>query len=203
MANLAAPIVPPSSALGDKTGQPQAAKSEEPAGSRSQAQPTAPATLVPPPSEPKTASLAAPLVAPPSPPFNPESVESLKAAQQELRRLGCYAGGIDGQTGPQTRRAFAAAAEKLGPGSGVQPLTEHGLQVLRDHKDVLCPPAVAVKAAPVQPTAPPAPSYAAPPVAPPAPAPASPPPPAVVSNPPPAAAPAPAAQEKKKIHISM
>jgi peptidoglycan hydrolase-like protein with peptidoglycan-binding domain len=130
-------------------------------------------------------------------------MESLKAAQQELRRLGCYAGGVDGTTGPQTRGALAAAAAKLGSGSGVQPLTEQGLRTLRDYKGVLCPPAIVVKAVPVEPTAPAAPSYAAPPVAAPAPMSASPPPPAVVSNPPPAPAPAPAAQEKKKIHISM
>lgn len=150
------------------------------------------------------ASLVAPPTAPPAPVFNPESADVLRAAQQELRRVGCYGGAVDGTTGPQTRGALAAAAEKLGAGSGVQPLTERGLQALRDHKGVLCPPApVAVKAAPPPAAATPTPAYVPPPAA--TPAPYVPPPPAVVSNPPPAAPanPAPAQQEKKKIHISM
>lgn len=209
MASLSAPAVPPSSVVGGKASQPRAAAPEGPVEPPPAPQQPAPEATAPPPPEPKTASLAVPPVVRPSPPFNPESAETLKAAQEELRRLGCYGGGIDGMTGPQTRGALAAAAAKLGSNSGVQPLTEQGLQALRDHKGVLCPPTLATKAAPVQPTAPAVPSYVPPPVA--VPAPASPPPPAVVSNPPPAAAPAPAqtpapapaSQERRKIHISM
>lgn len=212
MASLTAPTVPPSSV----PAPPPPAKPEEAATPRPEPQHAAPAAPAaapapaapaPTPSEPNTASLATPPAAPPPPPFNPDSVESVKAAQQELRRLGCYAGDVDGMTGPRTKNALASAAGKLGPSSGVDPLTEPGLRALRDYKGVLCPPAVVVKAVPAPAPAAPAPAQNAPPVATPAPASPPPPPPTpVVQNPPPAPAapaPAPAASEKKKIHISM
>ncbi len=211
------PPPPPSLPPPDQktVGLPATTAPSSPASPPQQAAPT-PSTA---PADQKMASLAvpsptpapmpAPGPAPATPPaaaFNPDSVESIRAAQQELRRLGCYAGGVDGQTGPQTKNAMAAAAGKLGADSGVQPLTEQGLQALRDYKGVLCPPAaVAVKVPPPPAASTAAPAYAPPPVATPAPAPAAPPP--VVSNTPapaPAAPPAaPAAPEKKRIHISM
>jgi len=144
---------------------------------------------------------------PPTPAFNPDTPENIRAAQQELKRLGCYGGAVDGVTGPGTRGALGAAAGKL-PGAGVNPLTEQGLRALREHKDILCPPAaIATRAIPPahpaslapapQPVAPPPPAAAAP---------APPPPPVVQQTPPPAPAPtpvAPPAPDKSKIRLSM
>ena len=79
--------------------------------------------------------------------FNAEDPETVKVVQRELRRLGCYWGDIDGKPGNQTKKALAAASEKL---SGVQPLTEEGLRALRDHKAALCLP-VPRPTLPVQP----------------------------------------------------
>jgi hypothetical protein len=67
-------------------------------------------------------------------PFNAENPEIVKAVQQELRRLGCYFGDIDGKPGNQTKLALAAASEKL----GMQPFTAEGLRALRDQKAPLC-----------------------------------------------------------------
>jgi serine/threonine protein kinase len=129
-------------------------------------------------------------------PFNPESPEIVKAAQQELRRLKCYFGEIDGKPGPQTQQGLAAAAEKLGRNSGVQPLTAAGLQALRERNTSLCPPASrpipTVQPPPIA-DRPPGPVVDIPrPNANQAPAPASPPSPEPPSNKP----------SKKTIHIS-
>lgn len=169
-----------------------------------------PSEPTPAPAEPKVASLPPPEAAPPSaPPFNPDSVESVRAAQQELKRLGCYLGGVDGVTGPQTKNALATANEKLGPGAGVSPLTENGLRTLRGHTGMLCPPP-ARPAPPVASLTPPTAPIERPaaPAPPPAPAPQvyAPPPAAVVTPPaPPPAAPAPepAAPARPKIRLSM
>ncbi len=165
-----------------------------------------------PPAE-NTASLAAPAPPPPPPPFNADSPEVLRAAQQELKRLGCYPGGIDGETGPQTNRALGEAAAKLG--AGLQPLTEAGLQALRKATAPLCvhsvepvvPPPPVAKPAPAPPVAsravPPQPA----PAPQPAPTPAPPPPAASVAPPPPPAPtptpPAPAEPHKKFRGITM
>jgi len=129
--------------------------------------------------------------------FSPDSPENVRAAQQELLRLGCYFGKVDGKAGPQTINALVAAAAKLGRDAGVQPLTAAGLRALREYnKGLLCPPAP--RPAPSVQPAPPV-ATETPPIA-----------PAIIQSPPPAAAPAPPASppptEKKlptkSIHIS-
>jgi serine/threonine protein kinase len=129
--------------------------------------------------------------------FSVENPENVKAAQRELRRLGCYFGGIDGTWGPQTNNALKAAAEKLGRDTDMQPLTAAGLRILHEYKGLLCKPAPR-----------PTPSTQAPPSiaggTPPLPAPeiVQPSPPAAAPVPP--ASPPPAVQKPrtKSIHIS-
>jgi hypothetical protein len=194
-------LTPPAAA---PNSQPTAKVDEPPAAAR--LEPT-PAPVPPPPAEPNVASLPPPSAAPATPPqppapaFNPDSVDSIRAAQQELKRLGCYFGEVDGVTGPGTRGALAAAAGKM-PGAGVNPLTEPGLKALREQKGILCPPPPAV----VRAVPPPQPATSAPAAPPPAAAPAPPPPPPVVQAPPPpppAAPAAPAPTERRNIRLSM
>ncbi len=155
------------------------------------------ASLPPPSAAPATPPAPPP---PPAPAFNPDSAESIRAAQQELKRLGCYAGEVDGVTGPGTRGALGAAAGKM-PGVGVSPLTEPGLKALREQKGILCPPApTVVRAVPPPQPATPAPAPFVPPPAAVAPPPPPPPAPVVQTPPPPAAPPA---TEKKNIRLSM
>lgn len=165
----------------------------------------------PPPQD--TAALAPPAPAePPPPPFNPNSPEVMKAAQLELKRLGCYAGDVDGQSGPQTLRALGLAAGKLG--MSLQPLTEAALAALKGYnKGLLCPPEPVVPPPRPAPPSPPVATRAVPPPAAPVPVPDptpayTPPPAPVVQQPapvvPPAAAvtpaPAPTPPPKKKFN---
>jgi hypothetical protein len=184
------------------TAPPLAMDAEKPQlGEKSPPPPETPDAAKEKPAEPpaENTAMAVPAPPPPPPPFNADSPEVLRAAQQELKRLGCYAGRIDGETGPQTNRALAEAAAKLGP--GLQPLTEAGLQALRKAPAPLCvhsvepvvPPPPAAKPAPAPPVAsravPPQPA----PAPQPAPTPAPPPPAASVAPPPPPPAPTPPA----------
>jgi len=91
--------------------------------------------------------------------FDAESPENVKAAQEDLRRLGCYQGEIDGKAGPQTKNALMIAAEKLG--STMQPLTAEGLRLLRQRKAPLCSPTP--KPTPQREASPPAANNALPP----------------------------------------
>ncbi len=60
-----------------------------------------------------------------------ERVALAEALQRELRRLGLYAGAIDGAFGPQSRAALAAYEKASGRAFGEDPVTEATLAALK------------------------------------------------------------------------
>jgi len=157
--------------------------------------------ISPPPSDgnAQLASVAPPAVdrPPPDPNFKADSPETIKAAQQELKRLGCYSGNINGNLNNGTKRALDAAGERLGVTASLQPMTEDGLRALRGHQEPLCAPAPTVR----RPTREEAPSHR---VVRPRPAPAAPRPAPQVARPTPAPSPSPApARRPGGIQLSM
>lgn len=64
--------------------------------------------------------------------------EFIKAAQEELKRLGCYSGVAQGRMSSQVKSALDSAAKKIGRSFQADPLTEDGLRTLKAQRSGLC-----------------------------------------------------------------
>lgn len=93
--------------------------------------------------EPEAGAEPASVVAPSAPASVPDAVISLEAlvieTQRELKRLGCYAGEIDGIWGKGSERALNAFAERSGRVIDTSTLTPGLLDVLRPLAGRVCP----------------------------------------------------------------
>ncbi|HEY1360891.1 MAG TPA: caspase family protein [Xanthobacteraceae bacterium] len=76
-------------------------------------------------------------VEPPKPAVN--TPEQVRAAQQQLARLGCYAGAVDGDLGPATRIAITRYQAQRGGRGGQTDIGDAFLDELKDHASRVCP----------------------------------------------------------------
>lgn len=105
---------------------------EKPPGNDRPTKPNEPSAKREPKEEPKPVE--------PKPVFDPKAPETIRALQTQLQRLKCYTGPIDGDHGRGTDYAISQVTKKLGHDPGLIPLTEGGLNALKEFKGDLCPP---------------------------------------------------------------
>lgn len=98
---------------------------------------TVPAPAAVPP--PETVSPPAPDAAPPPSPPPPSPETLARAAQSELKRIGCYAGAIDGLWGPGSRKALETYALQSGRVLDADLPTAEILDLLKAATGRVCP----------------------------------------------------------------
>ncbi|WP_342360434.1 caspase family protein [Terrarubrum flagellatum] len=77
----------------------------------------------------------------PEPPLpKPDTPDFIKATQEELKRLGCYAGIVHGRMNNGTKSALESAGKKIGDSFKFDPQTEEMLRTLKSQKSGLCGP---------------------------------------------------------------
>ncbi len=81
---------------------------------------------------------ATPAVTSPAVPAKTDTPELIKSAQEELKRLGCYAGLVHGRMNNGTKTALENAAKRLGSGFAAQPVSEDAVRQLRERQAALC-----------------------------------------------------------------
>ncbi len=82
-------------------------------------------------------SVPPPLVIPA--PLAPDSPELVRLAQEELKRIGCYVGSVNGNMNKGTQAAILKYQKQLGTPRSLQPLNEGVLEQLRTEKARVCP----------------------------------------------------------------
>jgi hypothetical protein len=80
--------------------------------------------------------------------YDPPPDQLPVAVQTELKRMGCYRGGIDGQWGPGSRRALQLYFDTLKAATTTQEPTVEVFHALLQKDDVACPAPVVAEAAP-------------------------------------------------------
>jgi hypothetical protein len=109
----------------------------------------------------RIAALSAPAPEPPPPVADPEQMT--RTLQQELQRVGCYTGAIDGVWGPGVQAAVQQFNQRTGKRLDIHAASLEAITAVREHTDRVCPvirpPPRPDVAAPQPATAPPPPGH--------------------------------------------